>query len=487
MTIALFSLRWCAARSAGWVALLALYTIMCAPVRAADLPQCSSDVDLSFQASPPYQECSSPVTAPVDPAKSVDVNGNWVDVTFAALAWQTFKVLVWPASKATRGEPDPSVKTFADVHAERPRVFETFKADWEMFLNGNAPPPPNDWNHFIVPRGLCKNNPRIRSNDLVLASRQLTANLRQAPDPDQFPPGDRISGFPVLRAQNGSFVYYLVGFNAVIYKTMQSMLANNNVPPRHLEEGYKVPDQANEPDGAISVKSAWITMKGIEHPDRFYMRDAWVQDPFSGKCDYVKVGLVGLHITHKTISRPQWIWASFEQIDKVDDSKIPDAGPVGQYPFTFSDGSPTLGEAQYSVGNPGNLPPMTNVVRDPNYPFAEATLVMNNAWTKALQGSVWQYYKLVTVQWPGTKLTPIATMNNMQPDPPCGIDHKTPNVANSVIETFVQYPGTCSNAAATAHYTCIGCHYHARGDDFIWSLATKRDRLPRYEPSNGRP
>ena len=32
----------------------------------------------------------------------------------------------------------------------------------------------------------------------------------------------------------------------------------------------------------------------------------------------VKVGLVGMHIAHKSVSSKQWIWSTFEQVDNLD-------------------------------------------------------------------------------------------------------------------------------------------------------------------------
>jgi PPK2 family polyphosphate:nucleotide phosphotransferase len=57
-------------------------------------------------------------------------------------------------------------------------------------------------------------------------------------------------------------------------------------------------------------------MSNIANPERFYTRKAWLMDLATGNCSQTTVGLVGTHIVQKTKSRPQWIWTSFEQIDK---------------------------------------------------------------------------------------------------------------------------------------------------------------------------
>ena len=63
------------------------------------------------------------------------------------------------------------------------------------------------------------------------------------------------------------------------------------------------------PNGAIDLKSSWIDMTNVQHPERYYTRIAWGFDPFTPTptCAQITVGLVGLHIVQKTTLRPQWI------------------------------------------------------------------------------------------------------------------------------------------------------------------------------------
>src|SRR6185503_16327980 len=95
-------------------------------------------------------------------------------------------------------------------------------------------------------------------------------------------------------------------------------------------------------NGVMEVKASWRMMTDTDTglvKSRFYRRDAWVYTPQFGTqpatCVKAEVGLVGLHVTHKTASRPQWTWATFEQIDNVPPFNAPP--PVGRtLPYSFN-------------------------------------------------------------------------------------------------------------------------------------------------------
>jgi len=82
---------------------------------------------------------------------------------------------------------------------------------------------------------------------------------------------------------------------------------------------------------------------------------ASVQDPNTGLCSQMLVGLVGIHIVQKTPTRPQWIWSSFEQVDNV-----PPALSGGPGPYAFNDGTSTA-QPKKNPNQllPGQTPPVT--------------------------------------------------------------------------------------------------------------------------------
>ena len=86
-------------------------------------------------------------------------------------------------------------------------------------------------------------------------------------------------------------------------------------------------------------------------------------------------------------------------------------------------------------------------------------------------GSVWQNYKLVMTQWPGTGRAPRRDANNVMPSPSCA--GRTSATANTTMETFFQAPEECILGA-----TCMGCHDGTRKTDYIWSIALNKHKSP---------
>src|SRR5262249_535505 len=110
---------------------------------------------------------------------------------------------------------------------------------------------------------------------------------------------------------------------------------------------------------------------------------------------------------------------------------------------------------------------------------------VNEAWRKALQGTVWSNYQLVVVQWPALAQAPPPTTlfgkNGVGPAPPCGVAQPQANMANTVMETFLQSPPggsldelACPTDEANLGHTCMGCHYRAHNYDFIWGIPKNR-------------
>src|SRR5436190_2100185 len=208
---------------------------------------------------------------------------------FDDFSWKSFIAMIWPAADGERGVPDKG----KPVDGSGPRVFETFKNDWELFKENPTP-----WSTFDS-QSPCR-GVSVAPGDLVLASFTKFGNLGQA-------------GFGklihTLTAQNRTWVRYSTGFNRLEYDT----IVTNKWFMRDVLDHAR----ATFDDGALDVKAAWIEMAGIQNPERYYTRMAWIQSPVTGQCTQALVGLVGLHIVQKTPSRPQWIWSTFEQIDTV--------------------------------------------------------------------------------------------------------------------------------------------------------------------------
>lgn len=426
--------------------------LSCVPRQSALLP--CPEPSLSFNGIPDDESCQ---------LRRLDDFGN--------LAWETFKTMVWPArtkdwsGASVRGEADRARKI---TDMDGPRVFETFKSDWETYQEGVEPLP---WHRYppSVPAPLCRNAPALPQGSLVLASLHKFGNI----DISTGPPPKGITH--VLVSQNHRLVRYLTAYGQQAFDTIRD---NKLYQPLNIKPLDLMPEgKTKAPLGAVTVKSAWIEMNGISDPSSFYVRDAWVQHPTDGTCEFMPVGLVGLHIAHKTKASPQWIWMSFEHVKNVPSKGEPN--PVG---YTFHDGSnlrmtrlpprrARLPMTEFKIPKPYNV--------ERSKPIPQAIQAVNSHWRRMLaeeseqkQQSVWRNYELVVVQWPANPYDERRTGSGLQvgeqlsasPTPECRSEPGS-NLANSVLETFIQPHTQCEKPT-----TCMSCHTRARNYDFMWSI-----------------
>lgn len=379
--------------------------------------------------NPPLTIVNSP-QVPTDVCIPSGFQGNPI-AFFDDFSWRSFIAMVWPAQQDQRGVANASLPVGT---TSGPLVFETLKADWEIFQPSGAAP--SDWNSFSgkVP---CSNQ-NVGFNDLVLSSFTKFGNVGEAGRGNLVGP---------LVAQNNTYVRYLTAFNKTEFDKILSqklyLRANLNTPNFQFDSG------------ALDVKSAWVDMTGIAHPERYYTRTAQVLDTVSGNCSQKTVGLVGLHIVQKTPSRPQWIWSTFEQVDN-----IPQDGAVS--PFPFNDGTGTPMPDDNPIGFPPPLVPPQKFNVQRLTPINPSTAATNAKYQQALasQGSgVWQFYKLVMTQWPTTANNPALPGDPTHTFPGA---NPTSAFANVTLETFDQ---------TRIQTGCMNCHNATKQNtDFLWSL-----------------
>ena len=340
---------------------------------------------------------------------------------------------------------------------------------------------------------LCKRNARVEeffktadfSKERVLRSVSTLSNADIAEAKD-FP-----STFNTpLVDQHGNYVYY----ESILDPNQVEYLCNNHLLQRGVREeharssGISFPEgtEAVPWSGSFSLKLAWkiLNVSKGDVPTRFVTSQAKVLDLSSDNRPIwrtVEVGLIGMHVVHKSRSAPERIWATFEQVDNLQTDVV--AHP----------------NIQPSFSNPlcplcsSNRPSEPVTARQPTQvsraiPIAMDTESLNREAQSALEihGSPLRYYKLAGVQWPGvagdaTSATPTY-------------------IANAVMETFIQprlestpTPAMTDTSAKRRldGESCISCHAHAsarngtparstlydgRSDgDFSWFLS---QRLP---------
>ncbi|ESX30064.1 hypothetical protein X763_29540 [Mesorhizobium sp. LSHC432A00] len=373
---------------------------------------------------------------------------------FDNFSWRAFIALNWPAltDVSHRGEPD-TAKTLADPG---PRVWETFKARYEVFAPGAAKPA--EWNSFDG------SNPcggAVSNDKKTLSAFSHFADFNQA--------AQSLSDFAnPLIAQNKTYTRYEVRFNRDEFDTIfqNEWYIKGKQPTLDAPGSFK--------DGSIEIKAAWRVLTAADDGirDRFYISTAFVFDPEATAqagsviCKEQAVALVGFHIVIKTKLRPQWIWSSFEHIDNVPPHDSEPDAVTSHVPYSYNSGQPpsdlkpsTPPEA-ISVNNlPSPDPDPMQVVRKQG--IQPETMALNRAYwaLPGIKGTVWANYMLVMTQWP-TMPSPESPANAGAPFP-TGIGS---TLANTTMETYNQ----------RNKHSCMECHNaisNSKGLDFVAFMA----------------
>ena len=429
---------------AGLMSSLVAWFLMSAgePVRSADVV-------------PPSFGCLQPPTlTPTLPADSLLTEQPEVN----CFAWQEFVALNWKASSTQAGEPDTSAKAdqFGTPRASWPVVWETYKEASEVFPPGGATPRP--WNAPQAAPAECPGSARAGVKVLAatskfaaeLASRSVLDEINEA---GVQPPA-------WLTARSGRNVYYEVRvnqdyFNYVVDPQNAFYDARNQYQATQPGgQGINLPDRPSTYGavGAMEIKAGWLELDPAEY-DEFLTADAILVDPGEPpRCRAAKVGLVGLHIIHKTVSMPNWTWATFEHVRNAPDRVQVQQGNL-LVAYTFF--NPRCEPASAPQCQPNRKPqpgdPMDRpiqVVRETPIPAYVESLnqAMHALIAKENPRSVFRHYRLVNGLWPqsgvgfglGTR-TPLSQ----------GGAAPTTGLANSVAETYAQAS------------TCLDCHQSA--------------------------
>lgn len=211
-------------------------------------------------------------------------------------------------------------------------------------------------------------------------------------------------------------------------------------------------------EGAVELKLAWKVLGKGDIRERFYtMRDV----ALAGEQRRVDLGLVGLHITHKSKTQSAWIWSSFEHVDNVranDLSTGLEAGS-GNEPSTRGVSTPSFNDPACTSCCANSMPargqghgPVATQLTRVN-PIDDSTEALNRevrAWL-ADQGAVWQHYELIGTQYQSRASGEIVPAQ----------------VRNTVIEPYLVKRTSCmTRRPPTEVSSCLGCHQDAASKDF---------------------
>lgn len=337
---------------------------------------------------------------------------------FSDYAWRLFVALNWPAQSGQRGVPNCD----AAFGTPGPVVWETFKTTVQLFLPNGADPGP--WNAATA----------TASAGTSPAARALTFHSK-APDALKLPPSIRqaVGGWLIDVASNPT--YYDIAVNQTSYDYVR---ANRYYDATVVNSAQQV----TFPTGALEIKAAWRILDDPAVAARFHTTQASVMTfDAHGKPTgtYVSktVGLVGLHIVYQATGFPQWIWATFEQVDNAPDAGAAATGGSWSYFNAACSGDwCTPNTSPVASGQPFGTPNQITRLS----PIRPATAASNATWQAKLSGTPFAYYQLISPQWPSDPNDP----GNPQGTPTPG------TVANTVLESYIQPTSSCMDCHSTA-------------------------------------
>ena len=294
-----------------------------------------------------------------------DMNLPAAQRLFDILSWKTFVALNSPA--LPNGNPDPS-KGLGGITPATPLVWEFWEPTANVFLaNGQKP----SWSPSI-------NQPIDH----------FKAGWRQVA-----PVNEGLQAFSgPLVDQNGKWVHYISYMNRVEfdYLTTGKELYNLEGQADFVRSNkIEFPENTDTTEGAIEIKLAWKVLTPAEAAsNRFLVKrlpvvqyrpagataaSAPAPAHLSGKTSdnpgtgnqLETLGLIGMHISMRTRSSPQWIWATFEQIDNT---RLELASGDAKHPLPAH---PSLSNPNNPDALPGaNCLPLTMPRRPPAWPRA---------------------------------------------------------------------------------------------------------------------
>lgn len=391
-----------------------------------------------------------------------------VQPCFDIFSWQTFIALNWPAD--ANGAP---LATFT-ANPQAQRVWEYYKDPSEVFQT----------NEFRLPfMGPYKMQAGLKGlHQFSTLSSELTMNL---------PPNIKQATGQPLIDKNLNFVTYEVRMNP----DEVNYIENNGLNTKEGQVGKTIFFPAGTYTagvGAMEIKSTWkILVAGVDDSTKYYHRPAVIYVPANqsatGQALYLRetVGLVAMHIIHKTNRFQTWVWTSFEHIDNApEQAQVSSAGnnysffnpacttckidspPAPAKPYLWQPKKPYAGKYATIVNNDSFG---TQVVRQ-NPVYAPTDSINKKMQNKlASINSVFANYRLIGTQW-SLKTETFPSKQLFIPD----------TLANTTLETYKQNSGctqTCHIFATNVVDSSADFSFllsHARSQAYLKTLQSKQ-------------
>ena len=357
---------------------------------------------------------------------------------FDEYSWRAFIALNWPTDK--HGKPKKSLED------KGVPFWTTYSEAYEIFKLDGSKPDPYGATRVTPPPITSDDLPNVGTDKLSSQAYRLLHQVNATTNLNILDEVNQAFSSP-LWDQNGNIVHYEVLVNKVEY---DYLLKNQLYNIQGQVAFFKKNGAAQFPsgtyggtEGAIEIKLAWKTLTKDDIKSRYFTQKAMVVQGSPPRWTEVLVGLVGMHISQKTKSSPQWIWSTFEHVDNLRVNDYAAFGPDAEnHPKVPSFNDPGC---EYCPTNTVPTPDTKGALRTQVtrvVPIPKATESYNRQIQALLaqQGSVLQYYELVNTQWPTEPSSPPASISSY----PDNITNKSGGkptpvfLVNTTMETYFQ-------------------------------------------------
>jgi hypothetical protein len=379
---------------------------------------------------------------------------------FDFYSWLTFIALNSPADGRTRIDKSlPNTKTKWEDRANFKQLLDV------MLPNGEEP----EWDKKSAPPG-CESDFKPESDmGIEMINETYDQPFKTGPLIDQ---QGNYALFDIL--MNKEMFEYIKEHK--LYKKTEQESQNNSGLKIDFPDGKnpaKGQIEGGRPGGII-IKVSWKILDSEAEKRKFHTVDAVISMPRHGPekplCLRKTLGLVGFHVMHKTESRLQWIWTSFEHVDNVPEQQETKSRKLKRSYSFYNPGCTTCPvnqtpprpwEPKQSLGLKFHSPFKSQIVR--TIPLTDDTKKINKKFQEILRGTVWENYMLLSTQWPSDFICAGKKASDPGPDPNTDVK-KEPDMncapaptflANSTLETYSQ------GDTPLASSSCMACHGNA--------------------------
>lgn len=300
---------------------------------------------------------------------------NTVDhADLATFAWLSFISAVSPAASGSRGVPGGSFASSGASNAG-PLVWETYQHRTELLpcnvSGGNAAPaPPQPWGAApTYVTTVMGSSPQVCSTITLPGGGALPYNnLDEANQIGQnsiFYPADPANPNPATDAQilfEARANQYESDWVAANYQSLTPEFG-----PFHFSPAITLPT------GTVEVKAAWRPLSSIPQAQQYRYHTATVityggtdANPVPQTQTYA---LIALHLIHKTPNYPAFIFATFEQVDDLENQVT--GQPTGVYYV------PSYNNVAYTTPATTTFPPSGTIVNNPDINFSTTAPTAN--------------------------------------------------------------------------------------------------------------